>query len=580
MPIRVLDLWTVILERASVRSMEPWDHEFDLLVVGSGAAALSTALRAHDLGAKVLVVEKGSHWGGSTAMSGGVCWVPNNPWMASVGISDSREEALRYLSHVTQGQVAPPHLEAYVDGAHRFLSTSGETSHLAFDPIPGYCDYYPEAPGGKPGGRSMDSRPFDGAKLGPELSTLRRPHPQSQILGLFGITAAQAQTLLAGAFIARLWLLFRCFFGYALRWPKRRRYGRDTRLTTGNALCARLRRSLMDRGVDLWLESPCQDLVMEEGRVTGIVVARGGESLRLRGRWGVMLAAGGFEQSQALRDRFHPFESQTEWNAGNEDNQGDGILMGEAAGGELRLMDQLWWTPVSRVPRSPFAWVLVVEKNLPGSLFVNGQGQRFMNEAEPYLDAGRSMLGQGPCWLVFDARYRHQYPCGPVAPGYAMPDKRLPRRFRESYLKTAQTVSGLAEQIGVDAEVLEATLLAFNQAASVGADKAFGRGESASDRYYGDPRVKPNPCLAAVEKPPFYAVAIFPGDLGTKGGLATDLKGRVIDAKGMVIPGLYAAGNNSSSVMGPSYPGAGGTIGPALTFGFLGAEAAREDADV
>ncbi|MBM66499.1 MAG: 3-oxosteroid 1-dehydrogenase [Myxococcales bacterium] len=558
--------------------MKPWDHEFDLLVVGSGAAALSTALRAHDLGARVLLVEKSSHWGGSTAMSGGVCWVPNHPWMDSVGIEDSREEALTYLGHVTAGEVEPARLEAYVDGAHRLLRWASETSHLAFDPIPAYCDYYPEAPGGKPGGRSMDSRPFDGARLGHALETLRRPHPQSQILGLFGITAAQAQTLLAGSLLARMWLMLRCFVGYFLRGLKRRRFGRDTRLTTGNALCARLRRSLMDRGVELWLESPCRELVTEDGRVMGIVVQKGETSLRLRGRWGVMLAAGGFERSQVLRDRFHPFESQTDWNAGNEANEGDGILMGEVAGGDLRLMDQLWWTPVSQVPRSEFAWVLVVEKNLPGSIFVNAQGQRFMNEAEPYLDAGRHMLSQGPCWLLFDARYRHLYPCGPVAPGYAMPDKRVPRRLREGYLKTAATVRELAGVIQVDPAVLEATLAEFNQAASAGHDGAFGRGESASDRYYGDPRVQPNPCLAALDKPPFYAVPIYPGDLGTKGGLATDVKGRVIDGEGRAISGLYAAGNNSASVMGPSYPGAGGTIGPALTFGFLAAEAAKEDA--
>lgn len=573
-------LWTGQLERVSVPAMASWDHEVDLLVVGSGAAALSSALRAHDLGARVLMVEKGDQWGGSTAMSGGVCWVPNNPWIQSCGISDSREEGLDYLAHVTGGEVPMERLETYVDGARRMLEVTAEGSDLAFDPIGHYCDYYPEAPGGKLGGRSMDSRPFDGARLGAELKTLRRPHPQSQILGLFGITAAQAQTLLAGSMLARLWLLFRCFCGYLLRGSKRRRYGRDTRLTTGNALCARLRRSLMDRGVELWLESPCVELQREAGRITGAVVQRAGESVRISASWGVVLAAGGFERSQALRDRFHPFESKIEWNAGNPENTGDGILMGEEAGGELQLMDQLWWTPVSLVPRSDFSWVLVVEKSLPGSLFVNAEGRRFMNEAEPYLDAGRSMLGQGPCWLIFDGRYRHRYPCGPVAPGYAQPDKRLPRRLREDYFTRAEDLRSLADRIGLDPDLLQATVLAYNEEAQGGKDSHFGRGESASDRYYGDPKVHPNPCLRALEQGPFYALPIFPGDLGTKGGLATDLGARVLNVAGQAIPGLYSAGNNSASVMGPTYPGAGGTIGPALTFGFLAAESAAEDARV
>ncbi len=557
---------------------QSWDREVDFLVVGSGAAGMSAAIRAHDLGAEVLVLEKGSSCGGSTAMSGGVCWVANNPGMAACGIADSDEEGLKYLKAITKGEVEEERLEAYLRESLRVVGYFEEHTHVRFDAIERYTDYYPEVEGGKPGGRSMDSRPFNGALLEETLAEVRVPHPQSQIMGRFGITAAQAHTFLINTWRTKFLMLW-LFFQFALRWRARRRYGRDTYLTAGNALVGRLRLSLKDRGVPLWLEASATGLIVEGGRVVGAEVERGGQRERIGARRGVLLSAGGFERNLEMRRKWQPSPIEVTWSAASLDNVGDGIRMGMEVGGAVDLMDEAWWTPTTMVPKHQLAWVLVVEKNLPGSIFVNRLGARFTNEAAPYIDVVHGMYGdgQGPFWMIFGADFRHKYPCGPVAPGYAVPDSRTPRKFTNDFMRRSGSLEELAGKIGVEAGALRATVERFNAQARSGRDEDFGRGESMADRYYGDPRVSPNPCLAPIDRGPFYAIEVFQGDLGTKGGLKTDAGARVLDEAGAVIEGLYAAGNCSSAVMGRTYPGAGGTIGPALTFGFLAAEGACAD---
>jgi 3-oxosteroid 1-dehydrogenase len=556
-----------------------WDQSFDLIVVGSGAAGMSAAIRAHDLGRRVLIVEATDQYGGSTAISGGVVWIPDNPQLPSRGIKDSREDSLTYLKHITQGEVPVARLEAYVDESKRVLAYLDENAHFKLDALEEYADYYPEAPGGKPGGRSMEPVPYDATLLGSEFLKLRKSHPQSQIMGLFGITAREAKGYLVPGFWGTVKLLSR-FVQYGLRWFKRRRFHRDTKLHAGNALIARLRRGLMDRNVPLWLSTELTELVIEGGRVTGVVVKQGDKSMRLAANDGVMLAAGGFERNQAMREQYQRAPISTDWNAGNLRNQGDAIRLGADAGGALALMDEAWWTPVTRLPKSDSAWVLVVEKSLPGGLFVNRAGKRFYNEAAPYLDVGKAMWDGDAvpdAWLVFDGKFRRDFPVGPIAPGYAQPDSSLSRRLREDFLTRADTLDALAEKCGFDVNGFRETIARFNTMATAGVDEDYRRGDSANDRYYADDRIKPNPSLRALTKAPFYAIRIYPGDLGTKGGLVTDRNARVLDASGAAIPGLYAAGNTSAAVMGRTYPGAGGTIGPALVFGFLGAEAAAAD---
>ena len=343
----------------------------------------------------------------------------------------------------------------------------------------------------------------------------------------------------------------------------------------------RLLLSMKERGIPTWLNTGVEELIFEDGRAVGAVINKEGTPMRVKTTRGVMLAAGGFSRNLEMRQQYQRHPVSTEWTAGTPSNTGDAIAMGRAAGGALALMDEAWWTPVSLVPRSPFSWVLVVEKSLPHGLFLNQDGERFTNEAAPYIDVVNGMYDDArksgasePRWFhVFDATYRRTSVVGPVAPGKVMPDKQLPRRFRDgNYLYKAETLDELCGQLKIPADVTKASIARFNEHAVKGEDPDFNRGWSAQDRYYGDPNVKPNCSLGPIETAPFYAVQIYPGDLGTKGGLVTDELSRVLNADGRIIAGLYAAGNSTASVMGRTYPGAGGTIGPALTFGFLAAE--------
>lgn len=565
--------------------MADWDHSVDLVVVGSGAAAMAAGIRAKDLGQNVLLVEKSDAYGGSSAMSGGVCWVGNNPFMKKYGIADSDEEVLTYLEHITAGEVPREYLRTYVTESKRMTEYFAEKTRLTFDALDKYTDYYPEAPGGKMGGRSMEPDPFDASLLGDDFNQLQKPATSALILGRMMISARDAKRFIMLDFIAFVmlaWMMVR----YAFRFAKRSRYkGRDTFITNGNALAGRLRLSLKDRDVPLWLSTPAKELVFENGRVLGVVVEKNGKPFRIQAKNGVLLASGGFDRNLAMREKYGPKPASVEWTAGSEHNMGDGIAMGQKLGGAVGLMDEAWWTPTTQYPGTTTGWVLVVEKSLPGNIFINGNGERFTNEAAPYVDVVVEMYKDQqktgntiPGWMVFDATYRRNYLAGPVGPGKAMPDNTLPGRIRKQFLKKANSIAELAKLINVPADKLEATITRFNGYAAKGKDEDYGRGDSASDRYYGDDRVKPNPCMLPLVKAPFYAIPLFPGDLGTKGGLKTDTNARVLDESGEVIAGLYAAGNTTASIMGRSYPGAGGTIGPAMCFGFIGAEAAAADA--
>ena len=564
--------------------MSEWDKSVDWLVMGSGAAGLGAALRAHDLGLKVWLVEKTDRFGGNTAMSGGVCWVANNPSMKGIGISDSDEEGLQYLKHITKGEVAEDRLQTYIHESKRVLEYLHKHTLIRYVPLEKYTDYYPEAPGGKIGGRSMDPIPYDGAKLGKYLMQLRAPHPQSQVMGKFGITARQAHSALGVGFGTMMFMAWQMFL-YFLRHFKRKRWGRDTKLCAGNAVVGRLLRSLLDREVEMSLNSSLQSLVIENGKVVGAVVEEGGKSIRVETRRGVMLAAGGFSRNNDMRQKYQRHPITTEWTAGSPANTGDGINLGIEAGAKIDLMDEAWWTPVSMVPKSPVSWVLVVEKSLPHGIFINQDGKRFTNEAAPYIDVVDGMYADvektesaQPRWFhIFDAKYRHSSVAGPLAPGKVVPDSQVSRRYRDGkFFYKAKTIDELSEKLGVPAANVHETLKRFNANAIKGEDPDFGRGVSEQDRYYGDPSVEPNCALGPVSTGPFYAVEIFPGDLGTKGGLVTDNQARVLNEARQPIEGLYAAGNTTATVMGRTYPGAGGSIGPAFTFGFLGAEAAAE----
>jgi 3-oxosteroid 1-dehydrogenase len=298
----------------------------------------------------------------------------------------------------------------------------------------------------------------------------------------------------------------------------------------------------------------------------------------------VVLAAGGFESSQDMRDKYLPHPTRAEWTCANPDNTGDAINMGLEVGAALELMDDAWWGPTTVVPGEDRARMLVIEKSLPGSILVDRRGQRFVNEALPYVDVVKAMYEHDtpetpsvPAYLIFDADFRRKYPCGPFLQAQQQPDWALPKRLKQGYLKKADTLEGLAAIFGIDAAGLKATARQMGEYARTGKDLDFNRGETVFDRYYGDENVKPNPCLAPIERPPFYGMEAFAGELGTKGGLRADAFARVLDEAGEAIPGLYAIGNCSASAMGTSYPGPGCTLGPATTFGYIAARHAMDE---
>lgn len=561
--------------------MAEWDHSTDFLVVGSGGGGMTGAISAANAGADVLVVEKTAQYGGTTSMSGGVIWVPNNHLMKAAGIDDSAAEAWEYLHRVTGGEVREDRLRAYIEQAPQMLLELERSGDVQFAAAVTYMDYYPEFPGGKPGGRSLEPAPFSARKLGGREPQQRASH-QGKIMKI-SMTAAEGRKLVN--FTWRSWLvLARLMLRYYLDIPSRLRGLPDNRMTFGRSLGAQLRAALLRRDIPLWLETSLVELVLEQGRVVGAVVQRGEQQLRIRARRGVLLAAGGFDHNEALRREHHPQGWQPGWAAGNPGNTGDAITAGTRVGAALEFMHCVWWTPTYLMPDG-HAEALIAGKSMPGSIFVNALGERFANEAAPYEDLVKAQFAAHteqapavPCYMVVDASYRHKYPIGPIGPGKAMPDELIPGELkRAGFLRRADTLEELASQLGIDAAGLTRTVARFNQFARNGKDLDFGRGDSLHDRYYSDPAVQPNPSLAPLQKAPFYAIEIQAGDLGTKGGLKTDANGAVLDQQDTIIPGLYAAGNCSGAVMGNSYPGAGSTIGPAMTFAWLAARHAMSD---
>jgi 3-oxosteroid 1-dehydrogenase len=527
---------------------------------------MTAALTAARRGLSVVVVEKAATFGGSTARSGGGVWIPGNSVLARAGLRDTPGAARAYLAHVVDGHASQARQHALLEFGPSMLDFLMTHSPLRFAWARGYPDYYPHAPGGQPLGRTVEPRPLDGNLLGDELGRLNPPYLAAP--GSMAITARDYRWLSLGtrhprAVAAAARVALRALAGRA----------RGARLLTmGQALAAGLRVGLQRAGVPVWLETPLLDVQVDNGRVAGVWVTRIGSRTLLRARRGVVLAAGGFERNEAMRKQYQRAPIGTEWTVGALANTGDGIEAGQRLGAALDLMDDAWWGP--SIPAPGGAYFCLAERNLPGSIMVNGAGQRYVNECLPYVDAVHAMYDTDrpdaptiPSWLIADQRYRDRY----LFAGRG-PRQPLSRRwYAAEILFREPTLAALATRIGVPPEAMTSTVDRFNGFARGGVDEDFGRGESAYDRYYGDPTNTPNPCLGELVKPPFYAVQIVPGDLGTKGGLRTNERARVLREDGTPIPGLYAAGNTSASVMGHSYAGAGATIGPAMTFGYVAA---------
>ena len=548
----------------------------DVLVVGSGAGALTAAVTAAELGLDTLVIEKGHLWGGTSATSGGTLWIPCTRHMAEAGIEDSPEEAFAYLHALIGDEVPESKLRAYIASASKMLHFLEDKCEARFRSVK-YADYHMDLAGAREH-RSHEPLPIYAGRLGRDYATLQPMHQGAQAFGRVNWTIGEARPMITrrpGWFRTTVKVMAR----YYLDLPQRYRTARDRRLTAGNSLLGQLRRALNERKVPLKLGVALEELITEAGRVVGARVDYSGQRHAILARRGVILGAGGFERNQAMREANLKTDGATSalWSGSQVNNTGDAIAAAERIGAQLEFMDCAWWAPAIRLGDEDRARPMFVERALPGCMIVNQQGRRYMNESASYHVAGGEMMRLHsddcttiPSWFVFDARYRSQYAVGPLLPGPPAMDKAVKRSMRD-VMQRGQTLEELAGKTGLPADALQQTCARFNEYAVRGEDPDFQRGVNGYDRYYGDPRSQPNPCLAPLAKAPFYAVKIFPGDIGTKGGVLTDENGCALDENGTPIRGLYAVGNSSAAVMGRTYPGAGTTLGPAMTFGYLAA---------
>ena len=525
-----------------------------VIVVGSGAAALSAALAAGAGGARVTVVESTASIGGTTAVSGGGVWMPQNHHMAAVGAEDSRTEALAYMGRLTEGRTPTGLLEHYVDRGPGILAHLERTTPLELCPM-SWPDYHPEMEGAKPAGRMLEPALYDTHRLGPWAARLRRPPVLGLPLTLEEATVEWRPSYTPEKFDAAV-VRDRVAAG---------------RVACGQALIGALLEACLAAGIEPRLETRAVEITMSGGgadaRVAGLVVEQDGGRTELPAA-AVVLASGGYEWNASLRERFlpgpltHPHSPPS--------NQGDGLAMAMAVGADLANMNETWWYPASSVPGEvydgrPLARFVGVERTAPHSIMVNRFGQRFVNEAGNYNDLGKSFFSFDvneyaprnlPAWVVFDRQYRSRYPVSTCRPGDPDP----------GWLHVHDTLEGLAVQTGIEPVGLAETVERWNRFVAAGRDRDFGRGSSAYDRFHGDPGA-PHPNLGTVEEGPFYALPVHVGSVGTKGGPRVDAEGRVLHVGDRPIPGLYGAGNVIASPAGPAYYGGGTSIGMGLVWG-------------
>lgn len=555
---------------------------FDVIVVGSGAGAMTAALAAKDQGLDVVIIEKADKFGGTSALSGGAIWVPNNSKFKKLGGKDDFDTALTYLKAATQGEVDEARLHAYLKYAPEMVEYLENHSQVRYAVAAEYPDYYPHLAGSLAGGRTLDPELFDSSKLHDHLPLMREASPATLLMGKIGWTARDAHLAISRKF-GWQWMILRRMLRYKFdsKWRKKNNTKRDRFVGLGSSLIASLRASLMERNVPVLLNTEFVDYQRNDDRINGVIAKQNDKEIKLYANRGVIMGSGGFEQNQHLRETYLPQPTNTKWSATPPgQNTGQALTAGIKLGAATDLLSHAWWAPTVVVPKEDKARGLFAERAFPGVIVVDVDGKRFTNEAGPYLEFGEAMysnlLNEGhdnpESYAIFDASFRFNYAIGPLMPGQIMPDKRLPTAWLNTVYWKADTLDELAGQLNINIVGLKETISKVNDYAKSGQDQDFARGGNIFDRYYGDRNVKPNPCLAPITKGPFYAVPIQAGDIGTKGGLLTNEYAQVLDSESkQPIAGLYAIGNCSAAVMGRSYPGAGSTLGPAMTFGYIAA---------
>lgn len=549
--------------------------EYDVLVVGTGASGMSAAVTAAHEGLKVLVVEKAAVYGGTTARSGGWLWIPGTRLATEQGITEPAGAARSYLQHEATTHFDAARVDAFVANGPKAIDFFTSKTCVQFDMPPVFPDYHAEAPGGLPGGRSMVTRPFDARELGDRVAQLAPPVPELTVFGMMlGSGKELWHFLRAFKSLESFWYVAKRFSGHLLDVV---RYGRGMTLTNGNALAGRLAKAAMDLSVPVWLSSPVRKLIVEGDAVVGATVVRDGTPVEIRVRRGVVLACGGFPHDIERRKALFPHAptGREHFTPSPEANTGDGLRLAEAVGGwvDSTIPNAAAWCPTSVTKRKDGTQGVMphfIDRAKPGVIAVVRNGRRFTNEALSYHDFVQDLVkackgAEVTCWLVCDHKHLREYGLGCVAP-FPLP---IGKHLRSGYLKRGRSLDELAQVIGVPARALAEEVATFNRDAKTGVDTKFGKGSTAYNRYQGDSMVKPNPCMAPIENGPFYAIKIVVGEIGTFAGLATDDTCRVLTKDKRVVKGLYAIGNDAASIMGGNYPGAGITLGPALTFGYV-----------
>jgi len=534
---------------------DPLGGEAEIVVIGSGAAALAAALAAHDAGATVAVVERSDSVGGTTAVSGGGVWMPGNHVS---GADDSREEALAYMSHLTRGRASAELLARFVDDGPAILAGLEQRTRLRFQPI-SWPDYHPEMEGARSSGRMIEPALFDATLLGAWQQRLRRAPVLGLPLSLQESTVDWTPSYTPERYDA----------------AEISRRVRAHEVACGQALVAGLLDACLTRGIEPVLEARGTELIQRDNKVAGLVVERDGRRLDAHAK-AVVLASGGYEWNADLCSRFLP--GQLTHPTSPPLNEGDGLLMAMELGADLINMNEAWWYPAGAVPDEKYedrqlARFIAVERTAPHSIMVDRFGNRFVNEAANYndmqkaffaFDANQAGPRHLPCWVIFDQQYRSRYPVITIRPGAPDP----------SWLPVGETLDDLAARCGIDPRGLSETVQRWNGFVASGRDLDFGRGDSLYDRFHGDPAAT-HPNLGTLEQAPYYACPVYLGAVGTSGGPRIDVRGRVQHVRDHPIPGLYGAGNAIGSPAGPAYFGGGTTIGMALVWGHIaGSDAA------
>jgi 3-oxosteroid 1-dehydrogenase len=548
--------------------MVTWDESVDLLIAGSGGGGMVAALTALEVGIEPLVVEKQCLVGGSTGLSGGMLWLPNNPLMRANGIADSHEDGMAYFDDVV-GDVGAASSHARRETFLRagsdmidFLLAKG----VRLVRCPGWSDYYPNSKGGNSAGRSMEGVPFDAAALGDWRDAVQPSMAKNYgfVLKTNELRSVQYfnRSPRAFAVAARVFVRTRVA-----------RLRRREILTNGASVIGQILKAMIDLGADdprVWTNTAMEDLITEDGRVVGARVTRDGSSVNVEARKGVLLAAGGFGHNADMRRRYGADQpNDAKWSIANAGDTGEVLQTAMRLGAKTDLLDEAWWLPMVFIA-DPRAVSVGSGRQRPGAIYVDGTGRRFCNESNSYVEVGKAMYANKavPCWQIFDDGYVGRY----VSGANPFKKRRLPEALiDEGVIKRGDTIADLAREIDVPADELERTLRRFNGFAARGLDPDFGRGQSAYNDCLGDPGHEPNAALGPLDRAPFYATRVFPGDVGTCGGLITNENAQVLDEHDRVIAGLYATGNITASVMGRNYLGAGGSIASTMIFGYVAA---------